>query len=180
MTWRWHEGTWLGVRFNSNEHVVAMDDGKVIRARAVESKPEEARWCAEKALGVEAMPWTTTGTVRIGHGQELVVPRQSEETIGGKTAAPTRRGMPAGPGHLSKFGYTEQCKKCRLMRCGDTSRPNLGHSEKCKERIRELCLRDAEFQARAQAGLKDEGSTTSASAGRGPGGSRRWRYDRCE
>ena len=40
---RWLEGVWLGVRFNTNEHVVGLPDGRVVRARNVAAWPEEKR-----------------------------------------------------------------------------------------------------------------------------------------
>ena len=51
MTARWLPGVWLGKRFSSEEHIVAMDDGKVIRSRAVRSLPEEYWWNKEKVFG---------------------------------------------------------------------------------------------------------------------------------
>ena len=36
---RWHDGIWLGLRFTSGEHFVALTDGSVVRARAVPQSP---------------------------------------------------------------------------------------------------------------------------------------------
>ena len=37
---RWNDGVYLGTQFSSGEHIVAMPDGKVVRARAIQPKPE--------------------------------------------------------------------------------------------------------------------------------------------
>ena len=54
---RWLEGVYLGTRFQSNEHLVSMEDGRVIKARGVQALPEERRWNKEKVLGVVGKPW---------------------------------------------------------------------------------------------------------------------------
>ena len=48
MTERWHLGTWLGKRFQTEEHIVPRKgDGLVIRSRAVKVMPE-----SDKGLSV--------------------------------------------------------------------------------------------------------------------------------
>ena len=37
---RWFEGIWIGLQFSSGEHIVALNDGRVIRARAVHPRPD--------------------------------------------------------------------------------------------------------------------------------------------
>ena len=37
---RWNDGVYLGTQFSSGEHIVAMPDGTVVRARAIQPKPE--------------------------------------------------------------------------------------------------------------------------------------------
>ena len=48
---RWLEGVWIGKRWNSEEHLIACDDGRVVRARSVHVFPEEKRWDAEAIKG---------------------------------------------------------------------------------------------------------------------------------
>ena len=43
---------------------MAMADGRVVRAGAVEAFPVETRWKAELVLGRMGRPWCPTGTVR--------------------------------------------------------------------------------------------------------------------
>ena len=60
---RWLEGVWLGQRFFSGEHVVAMADGRMVRAGNVQAMAEEVRWKKEAILGIKGLPWQPTGTV---------------------------------------------------------------------------------------------------------------------
>ena len=39
MTRRYVDGVWLGTRFESGEHLVAMSDGRVVKARTIEPFP---------------------------------------------------------------------------------------------------------------------------------------------
>eukprot|EP00974_Lingulodinium_polyedra_P019265 1860480-Lingulodinium_polyedra.AAC.1 len=41
---RWVPGVWLGKRFTTDEHVIGLEDGKVVRTRSVRAKPEEDSW----------------------------------------------------------------------------------------------------------------------------------------
>ena len=48
-----------------------------------------------------------------------------------------------------------------MLRQKDYSQPYRSHNVECKTRIRELCLRDAEFQAMARAGRRRTGEEES-------------------
>ena len=60
---RWHTGVWFGKRFSSDEHLVSMLDGTVVRARAVQAFPVEQRWSKEAVDRVKGMPWAPTGSL---------------------------------------------------------------------------------------------------------------------
>ena len=45
---------------------------------------------------------------------------------------------------LLKYGYTEGCRKCLLIRTGDQSQPSLGHSQECRRRIEARMKNDPE------------------------------------
>ena len=56
MTERWHLGTWLGKRFQTEEHIVARrGDGLVIRSRAVKVMPEKTT--LEDLDAIRGSPW---------------------------------------------------------------------------------------------------------------------------
>ena len=151
MTWRWLEGVYLGTRFQSNEHIVALEDGRVVKARSVQALPEERRWNSERALGVQGKPWRPMGTVQRGACEDQEPPRRREEAAG-EDAPPVTRNMPVQQQHLDKFGYTAGCLKCRMMRTGDHSRPSQGHSQMRRTMIREAAAGDTEFRQQAMAG----------------------------
>ena len=154
MEWRWLTGIWLGVRFDANEHVIAMADGRIVRARSVQSYPEETRWDKDLVSEISGLPWAPTGTTRTRSEGLQGVPAQ-EEPADGVDAAPTAcRGMPVLRKHIDSYGPTAGCLKCRMIRDKDFSRPGQGHSEKCKQRIRGMCLRSSDHRAQAEAGQR--------------------------
>ena len=44
MTERWLTGTWLGKRWQSDEHYVSLEDGKIVRARTVRPATGDCAW----------------------------------------------------------------------------------------------------------------------------------------
>ena len=128
-----------------------MDDGRVVRAGAIQVFPVESRWQKDRVLGVQGYPWAPTGTLRRANEQNPEVPAPAVVSVEGHDHEPVPRGMPVLPKHLSKFGYSERCRKCKAMLEGDTSQPTLGHSEVCRMRIRQLAKGDEEFGVKAEA-----------------------------
>ena len=62
MRQRWHSGIWLGHRFTSGEHVVALRGcGKVYRARSVKGMPEQTT--LEDLVSIVGMSWSPTGAL---------------------------------------------------------------------------------------------------------------------
>ena len=95
---RWLDGVWLGTRFSTNEHVVGMPDGRVVRAKDVQSMPEEVRWDAKALKAVTGLPWLTTVTTCRNRGPE--VPQKEDEPEGTKEPEIVQRGMPVKSRHL--------------------------------------------------------------------------------
>ena len=58
---QWLQGTWLGRRWSSGEHIIVLESGKVVRARAIHELAEDQRWDAARVAG--GSPWAPTGTV---------------------------------------------------------------------------------------------------------------------
>ena len=75
---RWLPGTWLGKRWATNEHVVALPSGKVVRARVIQEVPEAERWNKQHILGVVGVPWAAAGTVTYRDGRPLLVDLDGE------------------------------------------------------------------------------------------------------
>ena len=132
---RWKRGVYLGTQFSSGEHIVAMPDGKVVRARAVQPRPE-------------GVPTTKAALDVIASG-----PSGGSEVITQKSAGPTKKAenTPPGPAEtdpiprgfrvtrdlLDKFDYTKGCPKCEALRRGD-NRQIAHHSKECRTRIEEM------------------------------------------
>ena len=147
---RWLDGVYLGIRFESPEHIIAMmADGRIVKARDIQQLPLERQWNADRVKGITGKPWAPLGTVRRG-GREDQEPRRGEEVDGQDPAPSANRGMSVQQKHLDRFGYSSGCIKCRMMQTNDTSRPCQGHGDACKARIREAAMRDAEFSAQAR------------------------------
>ena len=60
---RWLPGTWLEKTWSSDEHLVATETGKVVRARSVRRMPEVSSWSADILCGITGQPWGPTGTI---------------------------------------------------------------------------------------------------------------------
>ena len=130
---RWQTGVRLGKRFASDEHLVSMPDGTVVRARSVEVFPVEQLWSKEAVDRVKGMPWAPTGTSIQNTYLRPSLPAPAEG------ADDERHWISRGPlvqlRHLEKFGFSSYCRKCIHIRTGDGSQPTLGHSQTCRQRI---------------------------------------------
>ncbi len=54
---RWFDGIWIGLQFSSGEHIVALNDGRVIRARAVQPRPDTTRVTRESLSRIKVGHW---------------------------------------------------------------------------------------------------------------------------
>ena len=125
-----------------------------MKARSLQPFPLEKLWDAERIDGIVGVPWNPVGTAQRQAAENQEPHRPEADIDGEQQQGPgPNRGMPVLAKHLEKFGYTDNCRKCRKLRMGDVSQPGMGHSAECKARIREQALRHAEFSAQAQAGL---------------------------
>ena len=61
MTPRWVEGVWLGKRFTSEEHIVSLASGKVVRSGTVRPHPEVA-FDVELFNAIQGAPWDPQAT----------------------------------------------------------------------------------------------------------------------
>ena len=53
---RWIEGIWLGKTPRSDEHIISLESGRIVKARDVVLRLESESWDADKALGVKVVP----------------------------------------------------------------------------------------------------------------------------
>ena len=152
MTPRWLEGIWLGKRFSSEEHVVSMPDGKVVRTRAVQSVAEELQWNKDMVLAVSGLPWAPTGTLT---HPTFTIPRSCEKIVEPEVVYQViPRGVTIRERHLEKFGFTSTCRKCQSMQGLATAYSTIGHTKECRERVVECIGRDPEMKAEADAAVE--------------------------
>ena len=129
MTERWVLGAWLGKRALSDEHVVAVDTGEVCVSSAVRLLPDsETPWnpkgadqAERREVEVEVIP----AGLALDPGHPVQPRPQQPEGV--------PREIYIRREHLSKYGYTEGCMKCRSIREG--FQITRGHSSLCRERI---------------------------------------------
>ena len=149
MSDRWLEGIWLGKTFSSDEHIVSMMDGSVVRARAVRAFPEGEKWSAESVSMLKGKPSDPTGTMKeVRHEGKVEIPRAPAEPDPAGVARP--RGMKITSEMTTRFGYTPGCSKCDALRRGDTSRPTLGHNERCRRRMIERAQEEPRWKSRVE------------------------------
>ncbi len=65
---RWFGGIWIGLQFTSGEHIVALSDGRVIRARAVHPTPETVKMTKEALKNIKVGPWHSSDVITPGTG----------------------------------------------------------------------------------------------------------------
>ena len=149
MTPRWVDGIWLGKRFTSDEHIVSLPDGRVVRTRAVQSFPEATKWDLTALNTVVGLPWAPSGT--LSH-PTFTVPKADERMVEPDVVVQViPRGITIRERHLEKFGYTETCRKCLGLQGKATTYGTLGHSKRCRERLIKEISADPVMKAEADA-----------------------------
>ena len=124
LTRRWLDGVYLGMRFQSGEHLVAMKNGRVVKARSLQPFPLERLWDSERIDGIVGVPWNPVGTAQRQAAENQEPQRPDADIDGEPQPGPgLSRGMPVLAKHLEKFGYTDNCRKCRKLRLGDRTQP---------------------------------------------------------
>lgn len=147
-------GTWLGKRWNSDEHIIGMDDGAVVRTRAVRGKNSTEMWNAAAVRGVKGRPWDPAGTLTHEQmRQESTdpfkipeVPRAATEEE--ETKKPVPRSFKLTEAMVKKSGATKGCPKCDAIKQGIESART--HSQACRRRITERVEEDEEYKGRKE------------------------------
>ena len=85
---RWANGTWLGKRWNSDEHLIGMEAGAVVRTRSVRGRSSNEMWSAAAVRGVKGRPWDPLGTLTYEKLHESTDPAKIPEV----PRAPAGRG----------------------------------------------------------------------------------------
>ena len=76
---RWGEGVWLGIREETNEAMIATEEG-MVRARTVRRKAShQERWNRNKLDKIRTAPWNVNKEVQSDEDIKIEVPGQEEE-----------------------------------------------------------------------------------------------------
>ena len=146
MASRWEVGVWLGKRFGSEEHIIAMEGGKVGRCAAVKEHPEQL-WNRTLFDQIRGSPWNPSGVVHEEGPDDLPtrgveLPRCTVEEAQESDEKNKSRDFKILRGYLEEYGYTPGCNKCGAIERGDETQPTLAHDAKCRERIKKKLLED--------------------------------------
>ena len=80
----------VGKTWSSDEHLVATETGKVVRARSVRRMPEESSWSADILCGISGQPWGPTGTITYDEGIESFQVPEVQPVENSDASAPKR------------------------------------------------------------------------------------------
>ena len=110
---RWHDGVYLGTQFSSGEHIVAMPDGKVVRARAVQPKPEGVPTTKASLDVIASGP--AGGSVVITQKSSGPTKKSEDGTPGSSDSDPVPTGFRVNQDLLDKVGYSKGSQSANLL-----------------------------------------------------------------
>ena len=125
MSERWIPGMWLGKRWTSDEHVVGLSGGKVVRGRDVRPFPDDEMYDAGFVEALIGTPQNPSGAEVDDTLRE--VPRVPMPRPEGPVSRPPVRQVILHKSYFERFGYSEGCPKCRSMLRGEDSSRSAGH-----------------------------------------------------
>ena len=149
---RWVEGTWLGSRFTTLEHLVARkSDGVIVRTRAVRDLQKSPT--VEDLDRIIRHPHAPQGVQRY---RQLDVPRpeipEPQEHRSASAPDPSRpipRAVYITRAMLERHGYSEGCQRCNAMRRGQIYGTG-GHSGDCRRGMEAALAQDEEYQFKVE------------------------------
>ena len=130
---RMFPGTFVGYHHFSNTYRVANAAGDIVKVRSIMRRPMEDRWNAEQLKSIRTTPWNlriTTAPVRVDMGD-----RVPAHAPGRDEPVPQARRLKITLQILKDYGTTDGCPQCRHVRLFGESKPGLGHSDACRDRI---------------------------------------------
>ena len=146
---RWVQGVWLGKRFTTDEHVIGLENGKVVRTRNVRPKSLECGWKFDEIDKIKGQQWDPNVTLTYEKLAQERFPRIGDPTPAEEEYVHTPRSHMIKKADLTKAGgWTSGCRKCEAMKEGDQSRTNLAHSAECRARVAETLADDVEFRTK--------------------------------
>jgi hypothetical protein len=138
---RWFEGTFVGKRFSSDEYLIIMDDGKLVKARSIKLLPESQSWNAGVLENIKITPWA--GQAATEDPDVIHQPKFEKKGEVDDKVPNMYDGIPRDfyvtAEHVQKFGFTTKCPRCKVLMKG--GKATQSHSQLCRERIRK-CMRE--------------------------------------
>ncbi len=111
---------------------MALSDGRVIRARAVDPRPETVKVTKEALTNIRVGPWNPSEVITQGPGGKPAP--IVEETQPPQSAEPVPRSFRITQELLETFGYSKGCPKCESVRREDEHK-TAHHSRDCRKRL---------------------------------------------
>ena len=167
---RWEEGIWLGKKANSDEHIVWLCSGALVKTNSITLKTEAESWDAKDVLDVKAVPWALKGEgagdgeqeVHDETGRPAIVPSQEPANMDANVdlgevepdLGVVPRDVNIRPEQLAKYGYSDlkkhgiRCQKCVGMQRHDPSATRRAHSQACRERLKKCMGEDERYAER--------------------------------
>ena len=145
---RWLPGTWLGKRWSSDEHLVALQNGSVVRTRSVRARPAEDAWNADRIQDIKGQPWDPAGTLtfeKVIAGNPYRAPDVKPVPKEDEYPSTIPRGFRITEKEIARAGYTPGCPKCRDMH-DDVLNIASRHNARCRKRVEEFLKGDEEFE----------------------------------
>ena len=146
---RWVQGVWLGKRFTTDDHIIGLENGKVVWTRNVRPKSLEDTWSFEEIDKIKGQPWDPSVTLTYEKLAQETFPRIEEPTPAEEDYVYMPRSHMITQADLTEAGgWTPGCRKCKAMKEGDHSRTNLAHSADCRARVAEILADDISFRTK--------------------------------
>ena len=147
---RWHEGIWLGKRWESDEHIIATENKRIVKCRAVQQVPADRRWNKDQVEAVTGLPWKWIPDEEAIPSGVIFRPITVEAAKTAPEPEQVPRSMKIEKSILDKHGYTATCTKCRAMN-GMGPSTTAVHSAECRRRIEDAVAADEQFKHRLAA-----------------------------
>ena len=148
---RWVEGTWLGSRFTTLEHLVARkSDGVVVRTRAVRDLQKSPT--VEDLDRIIAHPHTPQGVQRyrrldVPRPETVPEPEEHRPATAPDPSCSIPRAVYITRAMVERHGYSEGRQRCNAMLRGQTYGTG-GHSGDCRRRMEAVLAQDEECWSR--------------------------------
>ena len=142
MAERWVQGVWLGKRFTTDEHVIGLENGKVVRTRSVMPIPLEGTWKYDYIDNIKGQSWDPSVALTSEKLALEKFPRIEEPTPAEEEYVTKPRAHAITRADLENTGWTPGCNKCRAMQSGDRLRTNFAHSATCRARVADILASD--------------------------------------